>query len=350
MSPSPWLPVVDIAPFRNGDEQARRRVAEQVDDACGNIGFLAITGHGLDPTVQQHMLAAVDQFFALPDEVKQRYSPADKSHNRGYAGYGQEALAYSLGIDTPADMFEAFNVGTPIPDGQRGDPYYATELERFFVDNVWAAEVPGMESAWMAYFAECERIASYFDQIFALALGTEPTFFTQRAGRAANLLRVNHYQRRAEHGQPLPGQMRMGAHTDYGMCTILLADPVPGLQVYLDGEWRDVVPQPGTLLVNLGDLTAEWTNDRWRSTLHRVVPPPVDEPGPYRRRSLAFFHEANYDALVETIPTCIDEGHPAKYPPVIAGEHLMAKLMGPRSLQPTQAVQTADTTAANLHH
>ena len=197
-----------------------------------------------------------------------------------------------------------------------------------------------MREACIDYFMECKQIADLFDEMFAVALDVPPDFFTSRAGRAANLLRVNHYQRRNDHAAPLPEQMRMGAHTDYGVCTILLADRVPGLQVHLDGEWRDVLPEPGTLLVNLGDLTAEWTNDRWRSTLHRVVPPPADSTGAFRRRSLAFFHEANYDTVVETIPTCVDGDHPEKYSPVVAGDHLMAKLMGPRSLTKTEAMQT----------
>lgn len=340
MASQEWLPIVDIAPFRSGDETDRRRVAAEIDSACCSVGFLAITGHGIDVGMQAAMLAAVDEFFALPDEVKQRCTPADKRHNRGYAGLGQEALAYSLGVDTPPDLFEAFNIGTEVPAGGTDDSYHADELDRFFVPNVWPAELPHMREAFIAYFTECKRVADQFDEMFAVALGLPLDFFSQRAGRAANLLRVNHYQRHADHPPTLPGQMRMGAHTDYGVCTILLADPVPGLQVYLDGEWRDVIPEPGTVLVNLGDLTAEWTNDRWRSTLHRVVPAPADTTGEFRRRSLAFFHEANYDTVVETIPSCIDEHHPVKYPPVVAGEHLMAKLMGPRSLTKTDAMQT----------
>jgi isopenicillin N synthase-like dioxygenase len=350
MSPAAqsWLPVVDIAPFRGGGATDRRQVAEQIDRACRDVGFLAITGHGLDEGVQHRMLASIDAFFAMPDEVKRRYSPSDKRYNRGYAGFGQEALAYSLGVDTPPDMFEAFNVGTPIPSGHDDDSYYASERNRFFVDNIWASEVQPMQDIWMAYFAACARLAAQFDEMFAVALDVPLDFFRSRTYRAANLLRVNHYVRHDHHGATLPGQMRMGAHTDYGMCTILLADPEPGLQIHLDGEWRDVIPQPGTLLVNLGDLIAEWTNDRWRSTLHRVVPPPSATVGPFRRRSLAFFHEANYDTVVETIPGCIDVDHPRKYPPVIAGDHLMAKLMGPRSLTKTDAVQTTSASRSAL--
>ena len=135
----------------------------------------------------------------------------------------------------------------------------------------------------------------------------------------------------------------MGAHTDYGIITILYADPVPGLEIVApDGTWRSVLPEPGALLVNLGDLLGEWTNDRWRSTLHRVVPPPRSVLGPAKRRSVAFFFDGNHDALVECLPTCVSAENPAKYPPVLAGDHLMAKLLGPRTLSTSEVtVNTA---------
>jgi isopenicillin N synthase-like dioxygenase len=136
--------------------------------------------------------------------------------------------------------------------------------------------------------------------------------------------------------------MRMGAHTDYGMVTVLSADPVPGLQVLApDGEWRDVLPVPGALLVNLGDMTALWTNDRWRSTLHRVVPPPAGTDGRAKRRSAAFFLDANYDARIECVPTCRSAMEAPRYPPVLAGEHLLQKILGPRQLAPSRATNTA---------
>jgi isopenicillin N synthase-like dioxygenase len=138
-------------------------------------------------------------------------------------------------------------------------------------------------------------------------------------------LRLIRYERAPGSPDPLPEQMRMGAHTDYGIVTVLYGDRVPGLEVLgPDGEWHGVIPVEGAYLVNLGDLLAEWTNDRWRSTLHRVVPPPAGTDGSALRRSAAFFLDGDYDALVE---------YPAKYPPVLAGEHLMSKLLGPRTLE-----------------
>jgi isopenicillin N synthase-like dioxygenase len=177
--------------------------------------------------------------------------------------------------------------------------------------------------------------------LFALALGLPDGYFAAFCGRAPHVMRCNNYQRHERMGDPLPGQMRMGAHSDYGSCTLLLADPVPGLQIVApDGEWCDVLPASGAFLVNLGDLLAEWTNDRWSSTLHRVVPPPAGTTGAFRRRSIAFFYEANHDALVEVLPTCTSADNPPRYEPITAGAHLMAKLMGPRTLTRSDAVQT----------
>ena len=122
----------------------------------------------------------------------------------------------------------------------------------------------------------------------------------------------------------------MGAHTDYGIVTVLYGDRVPGLEIVgPDGEWTPVVPEQGLFLINLGDLLAQWTNDRWRSTVHRVVPPEGD--GPARRRSAAFFHDGNYDAWVSCLPTCLAEGEAPRYPAVRAGEHLTAKLLSART-------------------
>jgi isopenicillin N synthase-like dioxygenase len=134
----------------------------------------------------------------------------------------------------------------------------------------------------------------------------------------------------------------MGAHTDYGIVTVLHADQVPGLEIVgPDGDWHGVVPPDGAFLVNLGDLLAQWTNDRWRSTLHRVTPPPSMVDGPAVRRSMAFFHDGNYDAVIECLPTCASPDNPSRYPPVVAGEHLMAKLLGPRTLTASEATSTA---------
>jgi isopenicillin N synthase-like dioxygenase len=157
-------------------------------------------------------------------------------------------------------------------------------------------------------------------------------------------MRAIRYERRAGEPDPLPGQQRMGAHTDYGIVTVLYAEAVAGLQIVApDGRWIEVIPDDDALVINLGDLTAQWTNDQWRSTVHRVVPSAASAgvDGPAVRRSAAFFLDGNWDALIECLPTCTSAENPPRYPPVTAGDHLMAKLMGPRLLRASDAVDTA---------
>jgi isopenicillin N synthase-like dioxygenase len=329
---------IDLSGWFVGDAAAKQAVVEAIDGECRRVGFLRVSGHGVAAELIEQMLDVTTAFFDLPEDDKLRYVPRDKAVNRGYASYGTEALAYSLGVDSKPDMFEAFNCGVDLVD--ESDPYVAAERHRFFAPNMWPNEPSEMRAAWTAYFDACRCLAGELSRMFAVALGLPEGFIFDKLSRAACVMRANNYERRSHHADPEPGQVRMGAHTDYGVCTILLADPVPGLQIVgPDGEWHDVLPEPGTLLVNLGDLLAEWTNDRWRSTLHRVVPPTI--AGPARRRSVAFFQEANYDTLVEVMPTCISANNPARYTPVIAGEHLMNKLIGPRTLQPSTATQTS---------
>lgn len=311
-----------------------------LDAACRTVGFMQITGHGVDPDVIGDFVAAATAFFDLPVAEKRRYAPPKKEHNRGYAELGTEALSYSLGVDAPPDLFEAFNIG--VDTWPAGDPYYEAERDRTFCPNIWPERPAGFRAAYETYFAAIERLAHRISGTMARALDLDPDFFEDKTDRACNVLRSINYERRAGDPDPVEGQMRMGAHTDYGILTVLLADPVPGLQIVgPDGRWYGVQPAPGAFLVNLGDALAVWTNDRWRSTLHRVVPPPRSADGPVRRRSFAFFHDGNLDARMECLPTCTDGAHPPKYAPITIGEHLINKIMGPRAMErPVAAVQT----------
>ena len=186
------------------------------------------------------------------------------------------------------------------------------------------------------------RLALTLTEVFAVALGLPAGWFTPFVDRSTTTMRSIRYERHAGDAVPLPGQQRMGAHTDYGMVTVLYAEQVAGLQIVApDGDWIDVIPEADALVINLGDLTAQWTNDQWRSTVHRVVPPPAAVDGPVERRSAAFFLDANWDAVVECLPTCTTADNPPRYSPVTAGEHLMAKLIGPRLLRVSDAVDTS---------
>jgi isopenicillin N synthase-like dioxygenase len=213
----------------------------------------------------------------------------------------------------------------------------AAEAHRIFAPNIWPTEVPALRSAGLAYFEATRAAAHRVTAVCARALGLPADFFEAFTSHSTDTLRMNWYRREEGSPAPLPGQQRMGPHTDYGIVTLLYGDPVAGLEIVgADGEWTGVIPEPGAYVVNIGDLLAQWTNDRWRSTVHRVVPPPADAAGAALRRSIAFFHDGNYDAIVECLPTCCSADDPPRYEPVRALDHLLNKLLGGRTMEPAK--------------
>ena len=332
------IPIVDLERWW-GSKADRVAVAQAVDAAAREFGFFQIVGHRLPQTRIDAMVAASSEFFALAPEVKQRCTPSDPSVNRGYAARGTEALSYSIGIDAPPDLFEAFNIGEEAVD--YSDPFYAPHQHGVFAPNIWPDKPADFRPALIDYFESAHRVALTLTDVFALALGLPDGWFSPYVDRSTTTMRVIRYERRSDDDDPLPGQQRMGAHTDYGIVTVLYAERVAGLQIVApNGQWIDVIPEDDALVINLGDLTAQWTNDQWRSTVHRVVPPP-SHTGPAVRRSAAFFLDGNWDAVVECLPTCCSPSNPARYLPVTAGDHLVAKLIGPRLLRPSDAVDTS---------
>jgi isopenicillin N synthase-like dioxygenase len=315
---------VDLEPFHFGGPSAREGVARLVDDACRDTGFLQVTGHGVPLETCDALLDAWAGFFDLPLEEKQAWVVEDESANRGFSAVGKEGLAYSRGEATPPDLFEAFNVGR---EDTRG-PYFDRHRP-FYAPNRWPDRPQGLREPWMAYETAAAEVVDLVLRAMAIALDRPEPWFLERTRRAVVTTRFINYERRST-ADPEPGQMRLGAHTDYGILTVLLADEVPGLQVWRDERWHDVATPRGTLTCNIGDMLALWTNDRWASTLHRVVPPPGDGTGSVRRRSVARFLDCEPDRVIECIPSCCGPGNPPRYQPVQAGEWLMAKILGGR--------------------
>ncbi|KQT90723.1 2OG-Fe(II) oxygenase [Marmoricola sp. Leaf446] len=325
-TPGFHVPTVDIAAWvGDGDPASRAAAAAAFDEAARTVGFVQVVGHGVPDEVLADFAAALDGFFGQPLEDKQAYRTPPEV-NRGYSPPKTESLSLSLGVSPSNrmhDFFEAFNVGLAVSDF----PGLDLPVEDY-PENVWP-EVPGFRASVSAYFEEAGRVASTLTSVFEAALGLSPGWFDRFTDHSVDVLRMNNYA--LEPGAVvLDGELTgMGAHTDYGIVTVLWADQVAGLQVLgHDGAWNDVQPADGALLVNLGDLMARWTNDAWRSTVHRVKPPIVDG-SIRRRRSAAYFHDGNIDAVISTLPTCVGSGSP--YEPITVQEHLRAKLAGSRA-------------------
>ncbi|MGP3960296.1 isopenicillin N synthase family dioxygenase [Nonomuraea sp. 3N208] len=319
------VPAVDISPYvQGGPEAERRRVAQEIDDACSSVGFIQIMGHAIPDSAIAGLASAIDAFFTLPLATKRTYCVTGA--NRGYSPPKSESLSLSLGVESASrmnDFFEAFNVGV------EARSFTSLDLsEEDYGINVWP-EIGGFTEAVQAYFDHAGRVARILTWAFADALRLEPEFFARLTDHSIDVLRMNNYAL-PEGTITLDGDLiGMGEHTDFGIVTVLWADQVAGLQILgRDEHWHDVAPADGALLVNLGDLTARLTNDRWMSTLHRVKPPIVDGTIK-RRRSAAFFHDGNPDAVIETLASHHDASGLA-YEPITVRDHIKAKLAGSR--------------------
>ncbi|MFT3855324.1 MAG: 2-oxoglutarate and iron-dependent oxygenase domain-containing protein [Ilumatobacteraceae bacterium] len=319
------VPVVDLASFIAGDDPAGD-TARTIAEACERIGFLVVSGHGVDEQVIVDAQAAAREFFHLPMEEKRRVQPPVSWHFRGYEPPGGSALAKSLGNDTPPDLCELFRISrfdepaNVAAAAGGGDP----ELDYFFGPNLWPERPSSLRPALERYYAELEHLAMTIMRLFAIGLGLAEDWFEDKFDRHITNLCVNYYPPQVE--PPAPGQLRRGAHSDYGSLTVLYQDDAPGgLEVMtMDGEWEGVPHLPGTFVVNIGDLMAVWTNGRWRSTMHRVVNLPRDDAD-RERISIPFFHQPNQDAVIECIPTCLAPGETARFDPVTSGEWVRTK-------------------------
>jgi isopenicillin N synthase-like dioxygenase len=307
------VPVIDL-----GASDAVARIA----DACERIGFLVITGHGADAGVIERAWTAARRFFDLPLDDKMSVAMPYPGYPYGYAPFRGERLAASLGAETPPDLKETFSMGpVAVPPGREiTDPAEAFAYER----TPWPAALPEFRPAMEQYYGSLAALVQRIMRLFAAALRLPDEFFDSRIDRHTSALRVLNYPALTE--RPQPGQLRAGAHSDYGTVTVLRADSAPGgLEVQMGEQWVAVPIVEDSFVVNLGDAMARWTNDRWRSTLHRVVVPPDDVAATARRQSMAFFHNANWDAVIECLPSCLAAGESPRYPPTTAGEHLMSK-------------------------
>jgi isopenicillin N synthase-like dioxygenase len=329
MSP-PAIPVIDIAPVRAGDHGALRTVAAAIDRASREIGFFGVVGHGIPEAAFDACYDGALAFFDLPLEEKLRVKRPSPEESRGYNAVGAETLAYSLAATGLPDLKETFAIGPVDPVDAR---FSGAAAYPHYTPSVWPQRPVGLRPAWETYYRHARRLADEILAIFAIALDLPADWFADKTDNCYSMMRAQYYP--GVDAAPEPGRLRAGAHTDYGALTVLRGDDAPGgLEVQrADGAWTGVTFPPGGYLVNLGDQLAMWSNDRWRSTLHRVVVPPTEALGT-RRLSIGFFHMPNADAVIECLPNCSGPGNPPKYRPVTSGEHKRGKFARANRLTP----------------
>ena len=317
------IPTIDMTALRTGNAAAKREVARQIDEACRDTGFFLVTGHGVPADLITKARQLAIDFFALPDAEKMKVQRPPSKISRGFNWVGDRAIAYSMGEVTPPDIQEAFGFGKEAPDlAAKVDPVSA----KMYAPNIWPQQPAGFRDTLVTYYDEMQGLAQRVLGAMALALGLDENYFVDKFDRQASNCRIIRYPAVKE--TPLPGQLRAGTHTDYGIMTFVRGDDTPGgLQVkHRNGEWIDLHIPAGDFACNIGDMMMRWSNDRWVSTLHRVaVPPPGAKP--QDRISLVFFTNPNADVTIKCIKECLKPGEKPKYPPVSVSEHYLGKLM-----------------------
>jgi len=340
------LPIIDLSPSASGT------AVEAIRRACEEIGFFLIKGHGVPDALIERTYASAKAFFDLPLDEKIKIARTAEI-SRGYDQLGGQVLSNTLGVSAPHDLQEAFSFGPPAI----GDtPYYREGFASVhFAPNRWPRRPADFQANAEAYYRAMVALSGRLMGLFALALRLPEDFFDDKIDRQISSMRFINYPDQG--AAPVPGQLRAGAHSDYGSLTILKIEDAPGgLQVRdRQGRWVDVGYVPGTFVVNIGDLMMQWTNDKWISTVHRVVNPPqvgftrlahskcpisgkpeigCDRALGSRRISMVFFHQPNHDAEIACIDACRSADVPPKYAPTTSGAHWRAKNAASRARAP----------------
>jgi isopenicillin N synthase-like dioxygenase len=332
------VPVIDIAGFADGAAAERRRIVDAVKQACERVGFFVITGHDVPDAIIRSAFASGRAFFARPLEEKMRIKRPGPGISRGYNHVAGQSLGRTIGQAAPPDLMESLGFGPLETDH---DAYWTEGFGPVHAHpNLWPEGMPEFRAAIGDYWRAMEALAMRLSRIFALALELEEEFFIRRSGRHVTNMRINYYpvQERA----PEKEQLRAGAHSDYGAFTILKGENAPGgLQVLRrGGDWADVPILEEGFVINIGDLLMRWTNDKWVSTIHRVVNPPEEVRRNVDRMSIAFFFMPDHDVEVRSIDSCVGPNSPPRYAPTTAGAHWRGKILAARQASAEASAST----------
>jgi isopenicillin N synthase-like dioxygenase len=315
-------PMSTTIPTISLGELSKPSIARSIYTACTTTGFFYLINHAVPSSLTASVLQQSQKLFALP--LHEKNALIDSILNRGYTRFEEEKLDPSSQLR--GDTKEGYYIGREVIE---------RNAEKLRGPNVWPTtstcpswtdeDCAEFRSVMEQYQVEAMRVCMKLLSYFSLAVGLcdedsfdekNDTIFNQFFKDPTTMIRLLHYS--IEPSVPKDGIFACGAHSDYGMITLLLTDDNPGLQVKLINEWIDVPPKQGAFVVNIGDMFERWTNGKFCSTIHRVIQPPNGK----ERYSVPFFFEPDFDALVECLDVCRGKDEP-KYPPITAGQHLL---------------------------
>lgn len=308
------IPSLDLAEFTSRSKATKLKFVDQLGAAFNNIGFVAIKNHGLTPELSQNLYKAIERFFSLPDEIKQKYEIAGLAGQRGYIGKGKE---HAKGRKT-GDLKEFYHIGQEVSDD---DP-----IKKLYPDNVWPDEVPELEQYALKVYRTLENAGKEILRAIALYLDLEEDYFDNKVRNGNSILRPIHYFP-IENPEEVPADaVRAAEHGDINLITLLMGASADGLQVLRrDGKWIPITALPEQLVVNVGDMLDRLTNHKLKSTIHRVVNPPK-ELMKNSRYSIPFFMHPRSEMNLSCLENCVSASNPKKYSDISAGDFLNERL------------------------
>lgn len=305
------IPSVNLQEFVSGDPVRKQKFIDDIGKAYEEIGFVALRGHFLDDQLVDDLYAEVKNFFSLPLETKQKYEIPGIAGQRGYVSFGKE----SAKGQKQADLKEFWHFGQYVED----DPVRAKE----YPQNVTVAELPRFNQVGREAYAMLEKTAKYVLRALALHLGLEETYFDNYIYNGNSILRPIHYPPIQDEPKEA---VRAAAHGDINLITLLMGAQGRGLQVQNhNGEWLDAIAAPNELMINVGDMLSRHTNNKLKSTIHRVVNPPRELWGT-SRYSIPFFMHPISEMKLDVLESCVDEDNLKRYEDITAGEFLNERL------------------------
>ncbi|MFN8308736.1 MAG: 2-oxoglutarate and iron-dependent oxygenase domain-containing protein [Chitinophagales bacterium] len=306
------IPIVDLSKFTKGSEEDKQQFVQDLGRAFEEVGFVSVKNHGVSQQLVDDYYAAVKRFFDFPREVKKAYEIPELAGQRGYTSFGKEQ---AKGFDSP-DLKEFWQMGQIVEDGDPISSEYSV--------NVTVKEIPEFNTLGRELFRSFEKCGIELLRAIAIHLGIGEYYFDKEVHNGNSILRAIHYPPITQEPK---NAIRAEQHEDINLITLLVGASAEGLQLLSkEQQWLDITAPEGCFVVNVGDMLQRLTNNRLRSTTHRVVNPPREKWGT-PRFSIPFFTHPKSSMRLDCLPSCVDERHPCAYAPISAGEYLDERLI-----------------------
>ncbi|MEO8765563.1 MAG: 2-oxoglutarate and iron-dependent oxygenase domain-containing protein [Ginsengibacter sp.] len=305
------IPVLDLADFADGNPKQKSDFVEKLGKAYEEVGFVAVKNHGIPAALIADLYKYVQQFFSLPSEKKKKFEIPELAGQRGYTSFGKE---HAKGSDAP-DLKEFFQYGQVVPDGHSSKSEYP--------DNVRVDDIPGFNETFYKAYRAFEKSGKSLLKAIALYLHLEEDYFDEAIEEGNSIVRAIHYP-------PITSEpksaIRAEQHEDINLITLLVGASADGLQILTkNNDWVGVTSLPDQIVVNVGDMLQRLTNNKLKSTTHRVVNPPR-ELWHTSRFSIPFFLHPKSAMSLATLDSCVDEMHKKAYEDITAGDYLDERL------------------------